>query len=56
MKIFGILTHNGALLPTNDYWYAIELTKSDGSVFIKQGHYLTLISVNFKILIRFNWE
>ena len=32
-------THNGALLPTNDYWYAIELTKSDGSVFIKQGHF-----------------
>ena len=32
-------TYNGARLPTSDYWYAIELTKSDGSVFVKQGHF-----------------
>ena len=31
--------YNGARLPTNDYWYAIELKKSDGSVFVKQGHF-----------------
>ena len=32
-------TYNGARLPTSDYWYAIELTKSDGSVLVKQGHF-----------------
>jgi len=32
-------TYNGVLMPTNDYWYSIELTKNDGSSFIRQGHF-----------------
>ena len=32
-------TFNGAQMPSSDYWYSIELQKSDGSVFIRQGHF-----------------
>ncbi|MBT7851319.1 MAG: T9SS type B sorting domain-containing protein [Formosa sp.] len=32
-------TYNGVLMPTNDYWYSIELTKIDGTHFVRQGHF-----------------
>ena len=32
-------TYNGALLPTSDYWYSIEFTKTDGTIFARQGHF-----------------
>ena len=32
-------TYNGITLPTNDYWYSVELLKLDGSIFVKQGHF-----------------
>jgi len=32
-------TYNGVLMPTNDYWYSIELTKIDGTHFVLQGHF-----------------
>ena len=32
-------TYNGVLMPTNDYWYNIELTKIDGTHFVRQGHF-----------------
>ena len=32
-------TYNGAKLPTNDYWYNIELIKSNGTIFSKTGHF-----------------
>lgn len=32
-------TYNGVLMPTNDYWYSIELIKNDGTRFVRQGHF-----------------
>lgn len=32
-------TYNGAEMPSSDYWYSIELQKSDGSIFTRQGHF-----------------
>jgi gliding motility-associated-like protein len=32
-------TYNGMLMPTNDYWYSIELIKNDGTIFLHQGHF-----------------
>ena len=32
-------TYNGAKLPTSDYWYNIELIKSDGTIFSRTGHF-----------------
>ena len=31
--------YNGSHLPTNDYWYSIELIKSDGTIFNSKGHF-----------------
>ena len=32
-------TYNGIKLPTNDYWYRIELVKSDNTVLSRTGHF-----------------
>ena len=32
-------TYNGIQMPSSDYWYSIEMQKSDGSVFVRQGHF-----------------
>ena len=32
-------TYNGLKMPSSDYWYSIELQRSDGSIFNRQGHF-----------------
>ena len=32
-------TYNGIKLPTNDYWYRIELVRSDNTVLSRMGHF-----------------
>ena len=32
-------TYNGIKLPTNDYWYRIELVRSDNTVLSRTGHF-----------------